>query len=211
VDDLDMSPPLPPFHEIQVLAKNNNPQVRAAIVAFRKAGLGVSVARAAFFPSLTLDFDYGIEANAFALESVNTDTAERRVRQPNLGYFATYSLDLPVFDWGTRLSKLRQARDVRNLASLNLTYAQRRLLSQLYSFYNSAQVAQKQLQTLRDSARLAARNLQLVTMSYKAGESTELQVLDAENSLSLARNAYTLGEAKYRNALATLQSLTGSF
>ncbi|MGH9444274.1 MAG: TolC family protein [Terriglobia bacterium] len=211
VDDLDMPPALPPFHEVEILARTNNPQIRAAMAAYRQAGLNVSVARAAFYPSLSVDFDYGIEANAFALDSVNTDTPGDRIRQPNLGYFVTYSLNLPVFDWGSRLSKLRQAHDLRNLAHVNLTFAQRQVLGHLYSFYNDAQVAQDQLQTLRNSAHLAARNLQLVTMSYKAGESTELQVLDAVNSLSLARNAYATGEARYRNALATLQTLTGSF
>jgi outer membrane protein TolC len=211
VDDLDMPPALPQFQEVEILAKTNNPQIRAAIAAYRQAGLNVSVARAAFYPSFSIDLDYGIEANAFALDSINTDTAMERVRQPNLGYFVTYAAYLPVWDWGARISKLRQAHDQRNLARLNLTFAQRQLLSQLYSFYNQAHVAEDQLDTLRNSAHLATENLQLVTMSYKAGESTELEVLDAENSLTAARDAYSMGEAKYRNALATLQTLTGSF
>jgi outer membrane protein TolC len=211
VDDLDMPPALPAFHDVEILARTNNPQIRAAMEAYRQAALNVSVARAAFYPSFSIDLDYGIEANAFALNSINTDTALQRIRQPNLGYFVTYSANLPVFDWGARLSRLRQAHDQRNLARLNLTFAQRQLLSQLYSFYNQARVAQDQLDTLHNSVTLATRNLQLVTMSYKAGESTELQVLDAETSLTAARDAYTLGEANYRNALATLQTLTGSF
>lgn len=209
VDDLDLPPALPGFHEIETMAKTNNPEIRAAIAAYHQAGLGVSVARSAFYPSLSIDFDYGIEANAFALNSVNTTVKD--VRQPNLGYFVTYAVNLPVFDWGARLSKLRQAEDQRQLAHVNLTFAERHILSQLYSFYNDAQVAQDQLQTLRNSAQLATRNLQLITMSYKAGESTELEVLDAENSLNTARDAYTLGEQRYRNALATLQTMTGSF
>jgi outer membrane protein TolC len=211
IDDLDMPPPLPSFNEVEIMAKTSNPQIRAAILAYRQAALNVSVARAAFYPSFSIDLDYGIEANAFALDSINTDTHPENIRQPNLGYFVTYAAYLPVWDWGARLSKLRQAHDQRNLARLNLTFAQRQLLSQLYSFYNEAHVADDELDTLRNSVQLATRNLQLVTMSYKAGESTELEVLDAESSLTAARDAYTLGESKYRNALATLQTLTGSF
>ena len=209
VDDLDLPPVLPAFSDVQTMAKNANPQIRAALAAYRRAGLNVSVARAAFYPSLSVDFDYGIEANAFALYSVNTTV--KGIRQPNLGYFATYAINLPVWDWGARLSKLRQAKDQRQLARLDMTFAQRQLLSNLYSFYNEAQVAWHQLGTLRDSADLAAHNLQLVTMQYKAGEVAVLQVLDAENSLSQARNAEAAGAARYRNALATLQTLTGSF
>jgi outer membrane protein TolC len=211
VDDLDMPPALPQFNDVEILAKTNNPQIRATMAAYRQAALDVSVARAAFYPSFSIDLDYGIEANAFALDSINTDTPLDRVRQPNLGYFVTYAAYLPVWDWGARLSRLREAHDQRNLAQVNLTFAQRQLLSQLYSFYNQARVAEDQLDTLRNSVHLATQNLQLVTMSYKAGESSELEVLDAENALTAARDAYSTGEAKYRNALATLQTLTGSF
>ncbi len=209
VDDLDVPPVLPTFSEVQMMARNNNPQIRAALTAYRQSRLNVSVARAAFYPSLTLDLDYGIEANAFALYSINN--TREGVRQPNLGYFATYAIDLPIWDWGARLSKLHQAEDQRNLARVNLSFAQRQLLSQLYSSYNEAQAAWKQLDTLHNSVSLAARNLQLVTMQYKAGETAALQVLDAENSLSQARDAYAAGQVRYRSALATLQTLTGSF
>ncbi len=211
VDDLDIPPPLPAFSEVQTMAQSNNPEIRAAMTAFRQAGLNVSVARAAFYPSFSIDLDYGIEANAFALNSINTDTLGDRVRQPNLGYFVTYAVDLPVWDWGARFSRLRQAEDRKQLARVNLTFTQRQLLSNLYSFYNEAQAAWKQLDILNSSAHLAARNLQLVTMQYKAGDATVLEVLDAENSVNQARDAYAAGGSRYRNALATLQTLTGSF
>lgn len=211
VDDLDIPPALPTFGEAQRMAKNNNPQIRAALAAYRQARLNVSIAHAAFYPSLSLDLDYGIEANAFALYSVNATTPGERIRQPNLGYFATYSLNLPIWDWGARLSRLHQAKDQAQLQRLNLSFAQRQLLSQLYSFYNVAATAENQLDTLRNSVHLAARNLQLVTMQYQTGEAAVLQVLDAETSLNLARNAYAAGGERYRLALANLQTLTGSF
>lgn len=211
VDDLDTPPPLPAFREVQNLAESNNPEIRAAIAADRAARLSVSVARAAFYPSLSLELDYGIEANALALYSVNTDTGLEHVRQPNLGYFATYTLDVPVWDWGVRRSKLRQAKDERDLAKLNLSFAQRQLLSHLYAFYNEAETAWRELDTLRNAAHLAARNLQLVTLQYKAGETSVLSVLDAENTLASARSAYASGQARYRSALANLQTLTGNF
>jgi outer membrane protein len=131
--------------------------------------------------------------------------------QPNLGYFVTYSLSLPVWDWGTRLSNLHAAEDQRELARVGLSYAQRQMLNALYNSYNEAAVAWNELGTLRRSVDLAARNLELVTMQYQAGETQVLQVLDAENSLDQARNADAAGAARYRNALAALQTLTGSF
>jgi outer membrane protein len=208
VDDLDTPPALPPFHEVRTLAATANPQIRAVFAQLDQAELGVSVARAAYFPSFGIDLDYGLDANAFALESRPT---EQVARVPELGYFVTYSMNVPIWDWGIRRSQLRQAEDRRNLARLDLTYAQRKVLSELYSFYNEAQVAWNQLDTLRNSSQLAARNLQLVTMQYKAGEATVLEVLDAENSLAATQNAYAAGQALYRGDLANLQTLTGRF
>lgn len=209
VDDLDMPPALPSFGEVAALARSHNPEVRGAMASLEQAKLGVTTARTAFLPSLTLELDYGIEANAFALYSVNTTRAD--VRQPNLGYFATYVLNVPVFDWGFLRSKLLQAKDQRDLARVNLSYAERQSLANLYSFYNEAQVAKAELDTLRNSEQLAGRNLQLVTLQYRAGETTVPSVLDAETSLATARNAYVDGSARYRAALAALQTLTGSF
>ena len=64
---------------------------------------------------------------------------------------------------------------------------------------------------LRQSADLATENLRLNTLRYQAGEATILELVDAQNTLNQARNAYDDGLARYRVALANLQTLTGTF
>jgi outer membrane protein TolC len=209
VDNLDTPPPLPSFQQAEALAKHRNPELRAALAAYHASGVDVAMAKSAFYPSLGIEFDYGIEANALALHSINT--TKPGVVQPNLGYFVTYSLNLPIWDWGERLSNLHAAEDQKALAKVNLSYTQRQTLNALYNSYNEAAVAWDELGNLRRSVDLAARNLELVTMQYEAGETQVLQVLDAENSLELARNQDATGAARYRDALATLETLTGSF
>jgi outer membrane protein TolC len=209
VDDLDMPPELPDFRQTEEMAKNHNPELAAAIASYHSLGVDVAAAKSAFFPTLSVAFDYGIEANALALHSDNT--TRPGVVQPNLGYFVTYSLNLPIWDWGKRRSQLHQAQDQKNLAQLNLSFAQRQLLSHLYSYYAEAETARNQLASLRRSVDLAEQNLQIVSLQYQAGEAAVLQVLDAETSLAGARNSYAAGESRYRNALATLQTVTGSF
>jgi outer membrane protein len=209
VDDLDTPPPIPSFQQAEGMAKNRNPDLRAALAAYHATGVDVAMAKSAFFPSLGIEFDYGIEANALALHSDNL--TRPGVLQPNLGYFVTYSLNLPIWDWGTRLSNLHAAEDQKALARVNLSYAQRQMLNALYNSYNEAAVAWNELGNLRRSVDLAARNLELVTMQYEAGETQVLQVLDAEDSLDQARSADAAGAARYRDALAALQTITGSF
>jgi outer membrane protein TolC len=210
VDDLDRTGPLPGFDEIQAMAARENPDLRAATAALRQANLDVSAALAAYLPSLSLDVDYGIEANAFALRS-RVSAAREAGRLPNLGYFATLSLNLPVWDWGTLRSKARQTRYRAQLAGVQLSLAQRQLLANLRSFYSEAAISRAELENLRQSADLAADSVRLTTLRYQAGEATVLEVVDAQNTLAQTRNAYDNGQARYRLALSNLQTLTGSF
>lgn len=210
VDDLDSAQALPPFTEVRAMAQRENPDLRAAIEAVRQSSLDVSIARASFLPSLTLDVDYGIEANALALRSrISADPLAGRL--PNLGYFATATLSLPVWDWGALRSKLHQAQVRRQQARAELTFAQRELLSNLSAFYKEAELAKAEVDTLRSSAELAAESLRLTTLRYQAGEATVLEVVDAQNTLTQARHGYDDGQARYRVALANLQTLTGTF
>jgi outer membrane protein TolC len=57
----------------------------------------------------------------------------------------------------------------------------------------------------------AAESLRLNTLRYKSGDATVLDVLNAQNTLMQARDSYAAGLARYRVALANLQTLTGSF
>lgn len=210
VDDLQADQVLPSFPEVQSMAQRGNPDLRAAVEAARQANLDVSAARSAFLPSLTYDVDYGIESNAVAFRS-NSIVDPKHPRLGNLGYFATVSLQLPIWNWGANRSKLKQTEYRRQLARLELTQAQRQLLSNLYAFYNEAAAARAEAESLREAATLAAESLRLTALRYQAGEATALELVDAQNTLTQARNAYDDGQARYRVALANLQTLTGSF
>ncbi len=211
IDDLGAAQPLPPFGEVRAMAERENPTLRAATEATRQARLDVSAARFYFLPSLSIDVDYGIEANAFALRShVAADPTLGRIL-PDLGHFVTANLTFPVFDWGASRSKLKQAVYKEKQARVELTQTQREMLSNLYSYYNEAVAAKSEQETLHHAAELAAESLRLMGLRYQAGESTALELVDAETALTQARNADDDGQARYRVALANLQTLTGNF
>lgn len=210
VDDLDNAPPLPALAEAMKMAEAGNPEIHAAMAALRQSRYGVSEAKAAFLPTLSFDVDYGIEANAFALRSRASAFPEAG-RLPNLGFFVTATLNVPVWHWGANISKLHQAQYQKHQAQVELSYAQRQVLKNLYSYYNEARTAQTELATLQNSASLAAESLRLNTLRYKSGDATVLDVLNAQSTLMQARDSYAAGLARYRVALANLQTLTGSF
>src|SRR5262249_31922158 len=100
--------------------------------------------------------------------------------------------------------QLQQARN-------DLSLTQRTLLSELDQFYLEAQVATSQIGSLRDSLRLSTENLRLTRLRYTAGGSTAQEVVDGQNELVQARNAFDDGLVRYRVAVANLQTLTGVF
>jgi outer membrane protein TolC len=210
VDDLESSAALPPFIEVQSMAAKGNPTLRVALESARQADVDVFAAKTAFLPTLTLDVDYGIEANSFALRSpIAADRALGPL--PNLGYFVTAGFNVPVWDWGTLRSKLHQAKYKQEVARAEMSQAERTLLSELYSAYNEASVARAAFENSRRTADLAAESLRLINLRYQAGESTALEVVDALNTQLMARNASGDAGLRYRVALATLQTFTGSF
>jgi len=203
VNDLAEGPALPPLAEVQEMAKKNNPELHAAFAALEVADKEVTVARSGHLPTLTVDWLYGIDANQFA-------TYDRNGFR-NLGYGAIASLNIPVFSWGATQSKVKQAELQRHQAQVELSAAERQALADLQSFYAEAQTSRGQVDILRDSAGLAEESLRLTNLRYEAGEATALEVVDAQNTLTAARNASHDGEVRYHLAIANLQTLTGAF
>jgi outer membrane protein TolC len=191
VDDLQLPAPVPPFAEVELAGTKNNPDLRAALVAVKVADQEVAGAWFGLLPTLTLDSFYGIDAAHFATRQV--DPATRRLIN-NLGYSASATLQLPVWDWFANRSKVKQANLRRHQARVELSFAQRQLLANLRFFYNEVQTARSELDLLSQSAELASDSSRLTTLRYQAGEATVLEVVDAQNTLTLARTGYADGQ-----------------
>jgi len=203
VDDLATAPELPPFSDVQRLAGQSNPDIRVAQATVDQQTYAIASARAGYLPTLSFDYFYGINSNTFAIhnpEGVN-----------QVGSVAQAQLNIPIWTWGAQRSKVRQAELQLQLARNDLSLAQRTLLSEEQSFYLEGRAAGVQMASLKKSMDLSADSLRLTVERYQAGEATILEVVDAQSTLAQARNAYDDGLARYRLALANLQSLTGAF
>ena len=211
VDDLENIAALPSFQEVEAQAGKNNPQLRVAVAALRSANQEVAVAWNSFLPSLTLDYFYGIDATHFAVNEFDPTIPPSGRDVRNLGYAATATLEIPIWNWGASRSKVKSANLQRNQAKVELSFAQRKMVADLKTLYRESQVARAELESLRQSADLAAESLRLTTLRYQAGEATVLEVVDAQNTLTTAQNAFGDGQVRFRVALANLQTLTGTF
>jgi outer membrane protein TolC len=204
-EDLHQPVPLPTLEEVQQRAARDNPDVRAALAVVQQTGYDVLGAHAGYFPALSIDYFYGIDASHFA---ANTAAPGGR-KISNLGSSIVATLNIPVWNWGTTQSRVKQAQLRQAQAKRELSLAQRKLLAEIQSFYAEAETARNELEGLERSAQLAEESQRLVTLRYRSGESTVLEVVDAQNTFALASGAYQDGAVRYRVALANLQTLTG--
>lgn len=202
IDDLQQVVPLPPMTDVRAAAATYSPDVRVAEASVQQEEAGIGVARGDVLPTLSFDYFYGINANQFAIY----DPEGHRL----LGSVAQVQLNVPLWNWGAGKSKLRQA-DLRvQAAKAELTLAQRQLQANLSAFHREAEIAGDQVTTLRESLDLSIESLRLTLLRYQAGEVGVLEVVDAQNTLIQARNAYDDGLVRYRVALAALQTLSGT-
>ncbi|HXK00760.1 MAG TPA: TolC family protein [Verrucomicrobiae bacterium] len=203
VDDLDRETALPTFADTEALARKNNPDIRAAEANVNQESYGIKSARSGLLPTLSVDYFFGLDGLHYA---IHDEFGNRQV-----GSSVVANLNVPVWNWGSARSKVRQAGFRLQQAKVDLSLTQRQLLANLNSFYLEAQSARLQIASLKHSLDLSEESLKLTLLRYQAGEVTVLEVVDAQSTLIAARNAYDDGLSRYRLALAALQTLTGVF
>ncbi len=182
--------PLPTRAEVEQAAARNNPELKSALAALAVSNADVLAARAAYLPDLGLNFTYGIDAPQFAVNGPD--------HLHNLGYSASVTVDIPVWDWLSTQHKVKQSEIRRDAARVALTATQRQLIAQLDEAYSEAATAQRQLISLDLSVATAAESLRLTKLRYSEGEATVLEVVDAQNAFVSAENAREDGRCDTR-------------
>jgi outer membrane protein TolC len=186
---------------VEAAARANNPELRSALATLQASQATTLSAWAGLMPDLALNYSYGIDAPQFA--SNGPDGAR------NLGYSASATVDVPIWDWLTSERKVKEARIRAQASKIALDAAQRRMLADLTEFYNEADIARQLLASLDASVADAREALRLTNLRYVNGESTVLDVVDAQNTLVAAENGQIDGVVRYHLALAQLETLTG--
>jgi outer membrane protein len=198
----DPPPSVPARADVEAALAARNPELKSALASSHLADLNVFAARSAYLPSLELNYSYGIDSTQFAV--TNPDGSR------NLGYSASATLNIPVWDWFATRDKVRQSEISRGAARIVLNNTQRKLIAELEEYYAEALTAHDQLDSLNQSVATATESLRLTRLSYSAGEAKILEVVDAEDSLTASEMAREDGIARYQAALANLQLLTGT-
>jgi outer membrane protein TolC len=203
IDDLKPDAAPPGTDESRQASYASNPDVKAAEASVTQSNLTVRLARTEYLPTIAIDYAYGINSNFVAIHDPNGNL--------NIGSFLTASLSVPVWNWGSTRSKVRQAEVAQQQARNDLTFARRQLDSNLAQYNLEVQAARTQSLQLTEAQDLAEENLRLTRLRYTNGEAVALEVVDAQNTANDARNAYDDGLIRYRLAIANLEVLMGRY
>jgi outer membrane protein TolC len=193
---------LPSRSEVEQAAARDNPELKSALATLRVSDADVLAARATYLPDLGLNVTYGIDAPQFAVNGPD--------KVHNLGYSASVTLDIPVWNWLATPHKVKQDEIRREAVRVALTATQRRLVARLDEAYSEAATAREQLASLDASVATATESLRLTKMRYTGGEANVLEVVDAQSAYVSAENAREDGWVRYEAARADLQTLTGT-
>jgi NodT family efflux transporter outer membrane factor (OMF) lipoprotein len=194
-------PPTPPTVPVGIpsdLARRR-PDIREAEATLHQATAEIGVAKADFYPSITLSGSASIQSMQFS------QLGNWSSRQFAIGP----SISLPIFEGGRLKSTLNLRKEQQQEAAV--TY-QRTVLSAWHEIdnaltaYSSQQLSHDQLQaTVNDDQKA----LRLAQAQYTAGTGSFLQVLDAERSLLSAQQALTDNTTQISTTLVSLYKALG--
>ncbi|HEY5449192.1 MAG TPA: TolC family protein [Polyangia bacterium] len=131
--------------------------------------------------------------------------------QPEVGWQAQLVLTLPLYDGGMRNGIGRERDALLAEARSNLEAGLRQAQAEIRINFEAMIRADLALTSARDAARLAKRAMELATIAYKAGATTNLEVIDAARSARDADTAAAQAEDLSRQARLDLLVASGRF
>ena len=178
------------------------PDVRQVEESMVAANAQIGVAKAAFFPNLSLTGLGGLESNA--LRQFITAPAET--------WYAAFNVSQPVFEGGALRSQLRLARANRQEAEFSYQQTVQNALEQVSNSLVASQKDREYREQQELLTQAAQQTDQFSEVLYKNGGASYLQVLTSETNYFSAELNLVQAQLNERLALVQLyQSLGGGW
>lgn len=130
---------------------------------------------------------------------------------PTTGWQAQLLLTIPLFDGGNRYGLKHERDALYNQAKTNLDAALRQARSEVRLGFESVQRADEALVQAREAAKLAQEALELSQLAYRAGATSNIEVVDAERRARDAAIDAAVAEDAARQARLDLLAAAGKF
>ncbi|TZG25115.1 efflux transporter outer membrane subunit [Sphingomonas montanisoli] len=178
----------------------NRPDIISAEESLRAAEANIGVARAAFFPSITLTGNYGWASPEL----------DGLVGKDNRSWSFGPSINLPIFDWGRRTGNLKVSKAQSEIALAAYEKAIQSAFREVADGIAGRRFLAEQI-AAQQRALDAQRNLaHLARLRYQNGVAQYIEVLDAERNLFDAEQAMiSLRSSELQNLISLYVALGG--
>ena len=196
LDQLAM-PQVPAGLPSELLARR--PDIRGAEQQLIAANAQIGVAKAAFFPSISLTGFYGTASN---------DLSDL-FNGPSRTWQFAGQLIQPIFTGGTLTGQLQAAEAVQQEALFNYQKVIQRAFAEVDDGLVAVSKLRTQLQDQQAQVNALQRYLDLATLRYLNGYSDYLTVVDAERNLFTAQLQYVQSQGQLYTALVSVYAALG--
>ena len=185
--------PADPQHWVE-MAHQSNPRVRAAQEATERGHQQVELQRSGWYPDVSLQLQHNRHRTDGSLFGGGSDIEE------NVGMV---KLTVPIYEGGATSSRIREADSLYNKALADEDKAGREVARETRAAVDGIKTAASQVQALAAAMHAQEQVVDQLTQAFKSGVSSNVDVLDAQRDLFLARAEYV--RARYDYALDTLK------
>ena len=199
VDILEYKPFPLPFEESAEEALRRRQEIRTAGLSISQAKEAVKVARAGFFPTISLSGTYNRISDAVGLQG---DLRFERWQIQALGTITLWNWGNTAYKVGENKVKVRQAED----AKVQLIEG---IILEVKQDYLIMLTAEKSIQVAEKAIEQAEENLRLSEERYKYQVATAIDVQNAVTLLTQARTNYYNALSDFNIAKAQLEAAMG--
>lgn len=175
------------------------PDIRGAEQQLIAANAQIGVAKAAFFPSISLTGFFGAASN---------DLSDL-FKGPSRTWQFAGQLVQPIFTGGTLTGQLQTAEAVQQEALFNYQKVIQRAFAEVDDSLVAISKLRVQLQDQQAQVNALQRYLDLATLRYQNGYSDYLTVVDAERNLFTAQLQYVQSQGQLYTALVSVYAALG--
>lgn len=171
----DVLPPLP--DEIFARAEGVKPEIRAERLRLLSAEKSVGVAKAAYFPTLSLGA--GMSSEYYKTSGFKASSFSKQLND-NFNKSISLSLNIPIFNRLATRNAVRQARLQQSAQALQLDETKKTLYKEIQQAYYNAVNAQAKYRSAVVADTAATANLRMVTGKYESGTANATELEEAK-------------------------------
>ncbi|MBP9865874.1 MAG: TolC family protein [Candidatus Omnitrophica bacterium] len=172
----------------------NRPDVEAARYALKKANQNIIIAQSEVWPTITLD---------------HTQYDRREGFQGPIDWDMMFKINVPLFQGGEALSKIKAALVDRTKSNLKLTQTERVSEMETKQAYDSLSSRLDEYTALEEAVKTAEENYKVQKKDYRLALVTNLDVLEALENLNQTRLDHNEVHAELLKDYRRLQVASG--